>query len=61
MVGYIMEGVDMVLVGAEGVVVENGGIVNKTGVVYAVATYGKEHRTPFYMASENHKFARLYP
>jgi translation initiation factor eIF-2B subunit alpha len=57
--GYIMEQVDMVLVGAEGVV-ENGGIVNKLGT-YALAICAKEHGTPFYVAAESYKFARLYP
>ena len=57
--GYIMESVDMVLVGAEGVV-ENGGIVNKLGT-YGLAICAKEHGTPFYVAAESYKFARLYP
>jgi len=57
--GYIMESVDMVLMGAEGVV-ENGGIVNKLGT-YGLAICAKEHGTPFYVAAESYKFARLYP
>lgn len=57
--GYIMESVDMVLVGAEGVV-ENGGIVNKLGT-YGLAICAKEHGIPFYVAAESYKFARLYP
>lgn len=57
--GYVMESVDVVLVGAEAVV-ENGGFVNKMGT-YALATCAKAHGKPFYVASESYKFARLYP
>lgn len=57
--GYIMERVDIVLVGAEAVV-ENGGFVNKMGT-YALAACAKAHGKPFYVASESYKFARLYP
>mmetsp|Transcript_1387 Transcript_1387/g.2020 ORF Transcript_1387/g.2020 Transcript_1387/m.2020 type:complete len:373 (+) Transcript_1387:101-1219(+) len=56
---YFMERVDMVVVGAEGVV-ENGGIINKIGT-YAVAIAAKEHKKPFYVAAESFKFARLFP
>ncbi|KAL0032838.1 hypothetical protein WJX77_002173 [Trebouxia sp. C0004] len=51
--------VNLVLVGAEGVV-ENGGIINKLGS-YHVAIAAKEHGIPFYVAAESYKFARLYP
>jgi translation initiation factor eIF-2B subunit alpha len=47
---YIMERVDLVIVGAEGVV-ENGGIVNKIGT-YALAVAAKELGKPFYVAAE---------
>jgi translation initiation factor eIF-2B subunit alpha len=57
--GYIMERVDIVLVGAEAVV-ENGGCVNKMGT-YALAACAKAHGKPFYVASESYKFARLFP
>jgi translation initiation factor eIF-2B subunit alpha len=56
---YVMEKVDMVLVGAEGVL-ENGGVVNKIGT-YALATVAKAAGKPFYVAAESYKFARLYP
>ena len=56
---YIMERVDIVLVGAEAVV-ENGGCVNKMGT-YALAACAKAHGKPFYVASESYKFARLFP
>lgn len=57
--GYVMEKVDIVIVGAEGVV-ENGGIVNKVGT-FALGVVAKEHGKPFYVAAESYKFARLYP
>jgi translation initiation factor eIF-2B subunit alpha len=57
--GFVMERVDIVLVGAEAVV-ENGGCVNKMGT-YALATCAKAHGKPFYVASESYKFARLFP
>jgi translation initiation factor eIF-2B subunit alpha len=56
---HVMERVDMVIVGAEGVV-ENGGIINKIGT-YAMAIAAKELGKPFYVAAESFKFARLYP
>ena len=58
-VGHIMESVDLVIVGAEGVV-ENGGIVNKIGT-FNMAIAAKEMGKPFYVAAESYKFARLYP
>lgn len=57
--GYIMERVDMVLVGAD-CVVENGGIVNKVGT-YALGIVAKEMGVPLYVAAESYKFTRLYP
>ncbi|BDA47107.1 Translation initiation factor eIF-2B subunit alpha [Coccomyxa sp. Obi] len=51
--------VDMVLVGAEGVV-ENGGVINKLGTFQA-ALAASCHNIPFYVAAESYKFARLYP
>jgi len=56
---YVMERVDMVIVGAEGVV-ENGGIINKIGT-YTMGITAKELGKPFYVAAESFKFARLYP
>ncbi|KAL0271801.1 UNVERIFIED_CONTAM: hypothetical protein PYX00_008787 [Menopon gallinae] len=58
-VGYIMESIDMVMVGAEGVV-ENGGIINKVGS-YTMALCAKEASKPFYVLTESFKFVRLYP
>lgn len=58
-VGYVMERVDMVLVGAEAVV-ENGGVINKLGT-YGIALAAAAHAVPVYVAAESYKFARLYP
>ena len=58
-VAHVMERVDLVLVGAEGVV-ENGGIINKIGT-YTAAVCAKELGKPFYVAAESYKFARLFP
>jgi translation initiation factor eIF-2B subunit alpha len=51
--------VDLVLLGAEGVV-ENGGVINKLGT-YQIALCAKSLNKPFYVAAESYKFARLYP
>ena len=45
--------IDMVLVGAEGVV-ENGGVINKLGT-YQAALSAHCHNTPFYVAAESYK------
>ncbi|ESO97323.1 hypothetical protein LOTGIDRAFT_187625 [Lottia gigantea] len=58
-VGYVMERVDLVLVGAEGVV-ESGGIINKIGT-FSAAISAKAMNKPFYVVSESFKFVRLYP
>uniref|UniRef100_A0A182QPF1 Translation initiation factor eIF2B subunit alpha n=1 Tax=Anopheles farauti TaxID=69004 RepID=A0A182QPF1_9DIPT len=58
-VGYVMETVDMVLVGAEGVV-ESGGIINRIGTV-TMAICAREMKKPFYVLVESFKFCRLYP
>lgn len=58
-IAYFMEQVDCVLVGAEGVT-ENGGIINKVGTLL-VATCANAFATPFYVAVESYKFARIYP
>ncbi|ORX89712.1 IF-2B-domain-containing protein [Basidiobolus meristosporus CBS 931.73] len=57
--GYIMEKVDLVLVGAEGVV-ENGGVINQIGT-YQLAIMAKAANKPFYVVAESFKFVRLYP
>lgn len=58
-IGYIMESVDIVMVGAEGVV-ESGGIINRIGT-YTMALCAREMKKPFYVLAESFKFSRLYP
>ncbi|XP_047312175.1 translation initiation factor eIF-2B subunit alpha-like [Impatiens glandulifera] len=56
---YSMDEVDMVLVGADGVV-ESGGIINMMGT-YQIALIANSMNKPVYVAAESYKFARLYP
>ncbi|CAI8026668.1 Translation initiation factor eIF-2B subunit alpha [Geodia barretti] len=58
-VGFIMEEVDLVIVGAEGVA-ESGGIINKIGT-YQMAVMAKALNKPFYVVAESFKFVRMYP
>ena len=58
-VAAIMDSVDFVLVGAEGVT-ESGGIINRIGT-YQIAILAKAMSRPFYVVVESHKFNRLYP
>ena len=58
-VGYIMERVDIVLLGAEAVV-ESGGIINKIGS-FQLAVMAKAMNKPVYAAAESYKFLREYP
>ncbi|KAG0327124.1 translation initiation factor eIF-2B subunit alpha [Dissophora globulifera] len=58
-VGYVIDKVDMVLVGAEGVV-ENGGLINQIGS-YQMAIVAKATNKPFYAVAESYKFVRLFP
>lgn len=58
-VAYSMDEVDMVFVGADGVV-ESGGIINMMGT-YQIALVAKTMDKPVYVAAESYKFARLYP
>lgn len=58
-IGYIMESIDIVMVGAEGVV-ESGGIINKIGT-FTMALCAREMQKPFYVLAESFKFSRLYP
>ena len=58
-IGYYMEEMDIVLVGAEAVVT-NGGIINKVGT-YPMAVCAREVNKPFYVLVESYKFSRLYP
>ncbi|CAO3622064.1 unnamed protein product [Mucor hiemalis] len=58
-VGYIMDKVDMVFVGAEGVV-ENGGVINKIGT-FQIALVANALSKPVYAVAESYKFVRVYP
>lgn len=58
-IGYIMEQIDFIMVGAEGVV-ESGGIVNKVGS-YTMAVCASVMKKPFYVLAESFKFTRLFP
>jgi translation initiation factor eIF-2B subunit alpha len=58
-IGYIMETIDFVLIGAEGVM-ESGGIINRIGT-FTMALCAKEMKKPFYVLTESFKFSRLYP
>lgn len=51
--GYCMEKVDLVLVGAEGVV-ESGGIINVLGT-FQLAVVAKTMKKPVYVAAESYK------
>ena len=51
--------VNLVLVGAEGVV-ESGGIINKLGS-YQMAIAAKAHGIPFYVAAESYKVCFVAP
>lgn len=58
-VGYIMEKVEIVMLGAEGVV-ESGGIINKIGS-YPIAITAKAMNKPVYVVAESFKFVRAFP
>ncbi|EIW69058.1 hypothetical protein TREMEDRAFT_16009, partial [Tremella mesenterica DSM 1558] len=58
-VAYIMERVDMVMVGSEAVV-ESGGLVSAVGT-YQIALVAKSMQKPFYALAESYKFLRHYP
>jgi translation initiation factor eIF-2B subunit alpha len=57
--GLVMERVDFVLLGAEGVV-ESGGIINKVGTA-SLCLCAKMLNKPVYVAVESFKFVRFYP
>ena len=58
-VGAVMEKIDFVLLGAEGVV-ESGGIINKIGTC-SIALCAKMLNKPVYVGVESFKFVRFYP
>ena len=58
-VGYFMDKMDLILIGAEAVV-ESGGIICKPGISQ-LAIVAKTFSKPMYCAVESYKFARFYP
>ncbi|KAK9449186.1 uncharacterized protein V1518DRAFT_417360 [Limtongia smithiae] len=58
-VGWAIQKVDKVFVGAEGVA-ESGGIINRIGT-YQIAVLAQNSNKPFYVVAESHKFVRLFP
>lgn len=58
-IGYHMNNIDCVLVGANAIV-ENGGVINRIGT-YTLAIVAKNFKKPFYVLSETLKFLKLYP
>ncbi|KAB7505634.1 Translation initiation factor eIF-2B subunit alpha [Armadillidium nasatum] len=58
-ISYIIEKIDAVLLGAEGVC-ENGGIINRIGTCN-VATIANLKNKPVYVLVESFKFIRLIP
>nr|QIG55560.1 translation initiation factor 2B [Artemia sinica] len=57
--GFIMESVDIVIVGAEGVCI-SGGIINKVGT-YQLAICAKKLNKAFYVLAETFKFVKIHP
>ena len=55
----MLEKVDLVIVGAEGVV-ESGGIINKIGT-YPIAITAKSMNKPVYVVAESFKYVRVFP
>jgi translation initiation factor eIF-2B subunit alpha len=58
-VAYALGKVDMVIVGAEGVV-ENGGVISRLGT-YQLGILAKSAGKPMYVVAESHKFVRIFP
>ncbi|ODV64054.1 translation initiation factor eIF2B subunit alpha [Ascoidea rubescens DSM 1968] len=58
-VGYVINKIDKILVGAEGVL-ETGGVVNHIGT-YQIGLLAKTANKPLYVAAESHKFVREFP
>lgn len=58
-VASVMDGVDMVMVGAEAVV-ESGGVINRIGT-YGIGLIAKVFRKPLYVCTESLKFVRMFP
>ncbi|KAI6205216.1 hypothetical protein M3Y94_00767700 [Aphelenchoides besseyi] len=57
--GYLMERIDSVIFGAEGVM-ETGGIINKIGT-YGIAIAARANNIPVFVFTESIKFVKEYP
>nr|ALS04346.1 translation initiation factor eIF-2B subunit alpha [Acartia pacifica] len=58
-IGYVMNKMDCVVLGAEGVC-ESGGIINQIGTL-PIAIVAKQFNKPVYTLVESFKFVRFYP
>ncbi|CAG9325392.1 unnamed protein product [Blepharisma stoltei] len=58
-VASVMDGIDMVMVGAEAVV-ESGGVINRIGT-YGIGLIAKFFKKPLYVCTESLKFVRMFP
>lgn len=58
-VGLVINKVDKIFMGAEGVS-ESGGIINHVGS-YQIGVLAKNANKPLYVVSESHKFVRMFP
>jgi translation initiation factor eIF-2B subunit alpha len=58
-VSYVMDRVDMVIVGAEAVTA-NGGVISRLGT-FQIAQLARANRKPFFVAAEQHKFGKTFP
>ena len=58
-VAHLMDTIDMVIVGCEGVV-ENGGIINSIGT-YQIGILAQMFKKPLYVLAESYKFVRVFP
>lgn len=58
-IGFYMNSIDCVVVGANAIT-ENGGVINRMGT-YSLAIIAKCFKKPFYVLSESLKYLKLYP
>ncbi len=58
-IGFYMNSIDCVVVGANAIS-ENGGVINRMGT-YSLAIIAKCFKKPFYVLSESLKYLKLYP
>ncbi|KII67318.1 Translation initiation factor eIF-2B subunit alpha [Thelohanellus kitauei] len=58
-VGYVMERIDAIFIGCDGVV-ESGGMLSRVGA-YQMAVLARHAKVPVFVAVETFKFVRFYP